>query len=458
MNVEGDQVPVNSGNGAHGIVADGRHDADPDRDPRRHSRHLMLLPRKLLFLIADGFPTHRPDVSILFGVELPRHGITCDLVAQDSGDQQSGEACWPFGHALVCRRTGSRMRDQLMAFWHDCRNLCTANAEDYDAIQVRDKVFAGLVGLACARWRKLPFFFWMSFPKSEGFIELARRERLSLGFVRWAIVAIKGHVGKHLIYKLLLPRCDHVFVQSDHMASDLVRHGIRRDRMTPVQMGVDLDRLASVQEAPEPFKRKLAGRRVIAYLGVLDRARRIDFLFEALAEVRKREPNACLLLIGDTNEAASRRWLECRAAELNVNDAVIWTGWVPAMVAWGYLRHADLAVSLVPRSDLFDCASPTKVVEYLALGLPVVANNQPDQHKVLSESGAGLSVAMRVDEFASAILSILNDPEMAAAMSSAGPPYVSEQRSYSLIGAKVANVYRNLWLKAPDGQSSPTTI
>ena len=66
----------------------------------------------------------------------------------------------------------------------DCLNLCKADAKHYDAIQVRDKVFAGLVGLACARWRRSPIFFWMSFPVSEGFIDLARRGKLSLGLVR----------------------------------------------------------------------------------------------------------------------------------------------------------------------------------------------------------------------------------------------------------------------------------
>ena len=93
---------------------------------------------------------------------------------------------------------------------------------------------------------------------------------------------------------------------------------------------------------------------------------------------------------------------------------------------------------------MFDCASPTKVVEYLALGLPVVANDQPDQHKVLTESGAGLSVAKSVREFSAATLRILNNKALAAAMATAGPKYVKTLRSYALIGERVAGVYRRL--------------
>jgi glycosyltransferase involved in cell wall biosynthesis len=332
----------------------------------------------------------------------------------------------------------------LLAFWHDCRALWLAGSKDYDAIQVRDKVFAGMIGLARARLQRLPFFFWMSFPMSEGFIELAHRDGLSLGILRWTFVAIKGHIGKYLIYRVLLPRCDHVFVQSDHMASDLAERGIRRDRMTAVPMGVDLERFAAAETNPVPLMRELAGRRVIGYLGALDRARRIDFLFEVLAKVRQQLPNVCLLLVGEAREEADRQWLKSKATEFAVDDAIAWTGWMPMDVAWGYLRHADLAVSVVPRGQLFDCASPTKVVEYLALGLPVVANDQPDQHKVLTESGAGLSVAMSVREFSAATLRILNNKALAAAMATAGPKYVKTLRSYALIGERVAGVYRRL--------------
>ncbi len=229
------------------------------------------------------------------------------------------------------------------------------------------------------------------------------------------------------------------------MKNDLASRGIPRDRMTAVPMGVDLDRVAGTQsDAGEAAAASTAGP-TIAYLGALDRARRIDFLFEVFADVRKQIPNASLLLVGDTLEQADRDWLKSKATELGVADGVVWTGWVPTAAAWAYLRGADVAVSVVPRGDLFDCASPTKIVEYLAFGLPVVANDQPDQHQVLSESGAGFSVAMNVGEFADAVLKILTDSQLARRMREAGPPYVRAHRSYAMLGKQVADVYASLW-------------
>jgi len=400
--------------------------------------------KRLLFLIADEFPTHRADVAALFGGELPRHGIMCDLVAQLGRGAQQDVAVWPAGQAFICARSGHRVKDQIAAFWNDCRCLWRAGARNYDAIQVRDKVFAGVLGLVRARRLKLPFFFWMSFPMSEGFIEIARREGLSLGLTRWAFMSIKGHLGKRLIYRFLLPQCDHVFVQSERMADDLVRHGIRRDRMTVVPMGVDLRELVTEGDGADGMPQEIVGSPVIGYLGSLDRARGLEFLLEALVRVRDRFPDASLLFIGDATEDVDRRWLKAKAEEFNLGGAIVWTGWLPRGNAWEYLRHADIAVSLVPRGELFDVSSPTKVVEYLALGLPVVANDLPDQQEVLSESGAGFSVESKVPEFADAIVRILQDPALSAAMRAAGPPYVRARRSYAVIGARVAEVYSRL--------------
>lgn len=405
---------------------------------------------RLLFVIADGWPTHRADVAVLFGKELPRHGIACDLVAQSAARHGEDPVGWEAGEAFLCQRTGRRARDQLTGFLHDCRALWSASGEHYDGIQVRDKVFAGLVGLVRARRLGKPFFFWMSYPMSEASIAFARSAGISLGFGRWAFVALKGYLGKWLIYRVLLPRCDHVFVQSDRMVIDVASHGIPRRLLTAVPMAVDLEQVPRALGEAVTVPPTLRGKRVIGYLGILDRGRRIDFLFEVLSVVRRTVPNSCLLLVGDATEASDRRWLEQRARDLGVQDAIVWTGWVPTHVGWALLRDVDVAVSLFPRGELLDSASPTKVVEYLALGLPVVANDQPDQHLVLTESEAGFSVPMQVDQFAAAVAKILTDPTLGDRMKAAGPTYVAARRSYALIAAQVAREY---WKLVGDGTS-----
>jgi glycosyltransferase involved in cell wall biosynthesis len=87
-------------------------------------------------------------------------------------------------------------------------------------------------------------------------------------------------------------------------------------------------------------------------------------------------------------------------------------------------------------------ASPTKAVEYMALGLPVVANDNPDQQQVIAESGAGLCVPMTAEAFANATLALLDDNKLRANMSALGKAYVAQQRSYQQLANALAAEYK----------------
>lgn len=398
-------------------------------------------PVRILNLILDGYPTFRPDVTALFGRYLPRLGVHTDLVTQAADDVGSTGEDWGGGGTRLCRRTGSRIKDQLIAFANDIKALWHMRRPDYDAIQIRDKVFIAVLGVWMARVRGLPVFYWMSFPKSESYIRVARDAGRSLGLTRYLFLMLKGHVGRALIYLYVLPRCTHVFVQSDHMLDDVAAHGIARNRMTAVPMGVDLER--PVPNRGEAFRHdKLEGRRVVAYLGSFERARRLEFLLEVMQDVGAHMPDTALLMIGDSIEPEDRERLQRAADELGIADRVVWTGWVTPTDAWRWLANADVAVSIVPRDPLYDCASPTKVVEYLALGIPVVVNDQPDQRKVVEASGAGTCLPMDRVAFASAIEDILSHPETAERMRAAGRQYAATERAYDRIAMTVAEVYR----------------
>ena len=401
-------------------------------------------PLRLLHFIPDGFPTYRADVSVLFGTTLPLHGVCSDMVAQAAkvGPVEVMPE-WPAGDIFVCPRSAGRMKNLLRSLWHNLRTLLRMRQDAYDAIQVRDMVFFAIPALWRARWLNLPFFYWMSYPMSEGSIDLARLQGLKLGLVRFLFVAIKGHLGKWLLYSYVLPRATHVFVQSDRMRDDVAAEGIAFSQMTAVPMGADMDRITSLAVMSSNDAR-LVGKRVIVYLGTLDRARRIDFLFEVIQIVLPRFPDLLLVLAGEAPEDIDRKWLHEQAVKLGVDHAVLKTGWLPSEQAWQYVKAAEVGLSPFRPSYLLDSASPTKVIEYLAMGIPAVANDQPDQAKVLGESKAGICVPYTADAFAEAIMKVMQDPAMAAEMRQRGPKYVREHRSYETLGRLVAGKYREL--------------
>lgn len=394
----------------------------------------------LLYLTEEHWPTFRPDVVSLFGKYLPRHGITSDLVTERNiADIGKSETPWGGGHTLLCNVPHNRAGQYWVKFWHNLWVLITMDAKKYDAVQVRDMSVMALAGLIVARLKGVKFFYWLSYPQSEGQIDRAKTRGLKGGLRFW-FPLVQGMFGKWLLYRVVLPRADHVFVQSHQMQLDIARQGISMSHMTPVPMGVDTE-ISRPEEIQPADDQRLTGKRVIAYLGSLDPIRQIELLFPMLVLVRQTIPEILLVLVGDTEDATYRDWLKQEAERMGVADHVLWIGWLPASQAWGYMRAAELGLSPIPRGYLLDMGSPTKAVEYMALGLPFVANDNPDQAQVIEESDAGICVPLASDAFAEAVIGLLTSPETMRHMGAKGREYVAGKRGYDSIAHITARVY-----------------
>jgi glycosyltransferase involved in cell wall biosynthesis len=315
--------------------------------------------------------------------------------------------------------------------------------QSYAAIQVRDRVLGALIGLLAARWRGLPYFYWMSFPFAEAWQDMGRAPVASVhARLRRLAWGLRGRLAAWLLYRIVLPRADHVFVQSAAMREMLVRRRIPAARMTPVPMGVAIPSCPEcIAPADDP---RLAGRHVLVYLGALERIRHPEIMVEAMQAVVQQVPDALLVLVGDSQTPGERSWLEAEIQRLGMAEHVFITGWLPADQAWRYLRAASIGLSPFPRTPVLEVASPTKICEYLAYGLPVIANDQPEQAYLLGATGGGLCVALSAEGFAQGILELLADPDRARTMSVAGRAAIAQLRSYDVIGAQLAARYRQL--------------
>jgi glycosyltransferase involved in cell wall biosynthesis len=407
-------------------------------DPAPGSRGL-----KLLYLTAETWPTFRVDVAVLFGRLLPRFGVTSDLVAMRSPDPHVDNT-WDGGVVRLSPPTKGRLSEHLRGFWHFTKELFKANWSEFDAVQVRDMPVPAVLAMLIARWHRRPFFYWMSFLVPEGHIELARERGLDAGIMRYVFPWVRGRLGRWLLYRWVLPKADHVFVQSDRMKAQMIEKGFSADRMTPVPMGVDIPNLRSGPIDPVVAK-KLDGHRTLIYLGVLERARRLEVLFEMMSLLKPRYPDLLLLIVGDTVDEPQRARLRRLATMAGVSDMLVWTGWVPMPTAWGYVQRCEIGLSPFPRGELLDGTSPTKIIEYLALGLPVVCNDSPDQEKIIKACGAGRCVPYTAASFANAVDELLSmPPPTREEMSRAGRHYVATHRDYTVLAANLAKVYRSL--------------
>ena len=396
---------------------------------------------RLYYSIVDPYPAYRSDLAELFGVELKKLGLQTEwYMASGPGVPLPTLA---YRHQKVnlpaARFSAASLLGRLSYWATDLMLMIRQVIRPADAIQCRDKYLASLLAVVVSRLAGVPFFYWCSYPFPEH-DQLAAQART--GWRRWLGQA-KAAIRFFLLYKVVCRFADHVFVQSQRMKEDMHRYGVPLAKMTPVPMGVSARMTDWVAAHPVA----VVSLRIV-YLGTLASVRRLDMLLEAFVLVRQNLPDAQLIFVGDGDHPSERQALVDRATALGLGTSVVFTGFVPMEEAWSLSASAAVCVSPFYPTPVLSSTSPTKLVEYLALGRPVVCNDHPEQSQIIRDSGAGLCVAWSADAFASAISELLLNPARAEACASRGPAWVKAHRTYPMIA-------QQLWAQYTDLMSRP---
>lgn len=398
---------------------------------------------KLFYAVEDYFPPWRVDLVELFVHQLARQGVqtTWSFRREEPGRCQNlaleGQtACLPLGFG--------RRNLILSALNVFAQHVCDLGLflgwiwkPHFEIFQARDRrYFMAFLTWLAARLLGAKFVYWLSFPFPENWLEKAEQ----YSGLKAMAYRFRGYCSKWYVYGFLMMRSDHVFVQSDQMREDVVAYGVPRGKMTPVPMGFSpdaMDRFGQLET-----RTTIDG--LVVYLGTLAKARRIETVLEAFALVRERVPYARLLIVGEGDTPSERQDLENLSVKLEIDNAVHFTGFVPMEQAWQHIQEAQVCVSPFYPTFILRSCSPTKLIEYMAFSKPVVANDHPDQSRVLSDSGAGICVPWSVEAFANAIVHLLLHPDRAREMGRRGPGWVRANRTYDKLAHSVVSQYRTL--------------
>ncbi|MGH9379267.1 MAG: glycosyltransferase [Thermoanaerobaculia bacterium] len=176
---------------------------------------------------------------------------------------------------------------------------------------------------------------------------------------------------------------------------------------------------------------------VLGYVGRLAPEKNVDFLLEVFAEVRKRRPEARLLLAG---EGPGKAALERRARALGVAWGIHWAGFLS--------RRQDL-LDCYRAADVFVFASQTEtqglvLLEAMALGVPVVAVPAGGTRQILVPGQGALVATNDICEFTARVHTVLDDPALARELSHAGRQWVRRHWSSEATTDRLLDLYETL--------------
>jgi len=203
------------------------------------------------------------------------------------------------------------------------------------------------------------------------------------------------------------------------------RGGVDPGKVVVVRSGPDLSRF--VQRPPDPELRR-GKRHLVAYLGVMGPQDGVDYALRALHSLRNdlgRDDLHCIFMgAGDTFED-----MVALSRSLGLDDMVEFTGRVPDEFVQRCLSTADVCLSPDPKNPLNDVSTMNKVVEYMAMGRPMVSFDLKEA-RVSAGDAALYATANDEAEFAVRIDELLRDEGLRETMGKSGRLRVESSLSW----------------------------
>jgi glycosyltransferase involved in cell wall biosynthesis len=219
---------------------------------------------------------------------------------------------------------------------------------------------------------------------------------------------------------------DHVFAVSTPLARVLSeQHHVDRARLTVLPNGANPETFhPSASPADVRATLNLGNRVVVGFVGILRPWHGIDMFLDAIAMLRQRGRDVHALIVGDgPMEDVLRR----KCGEAGIADRVTFTGRVSHDQVRGYVAAMDIAVS--PRATFY--ASPMKILEYMAMGKPVVAPAMENIRDLIDDRRTGLLFTENDPrDLASRVEELILSPELRVAFGAAARREVEDSRNW----------------------------
>ena len=195
---------------------------------------------------------------------------------------------------------------------------------------------------------------------------------------------------------------NHVITVSEHWRQSLIQRGVPSDKCS-VLMNLADPRVFDRSVLPQP---RDDGLFRLIYHGSIPRRYGLDLALRAIDQVRAEIPNVHLTIIGRGEHLEELLGL---AKELNLEENVRFEEFMSVEALPAYIAAADLAV--VPyHNDVFtDELVPTKLLEYMALGVPAIVSRTMGISAYFDDTVVQFFTPGSVEELAHCIRELYHD-------------------------------------------------
>ncbi len=196
---------------------------------------------------------------------------------------------------------------------------------------------------------------------------------------------------------------------------EIERDRVPEDNITIVRNGPLLEKFKPV--APDAVLKEKAGT-ILGFVGLMAPQDGLDYLLRALyqlAYVLGKDDFYCVII----GKGSAMDEMKQLVKELKIADKVMFTGFIPEADKFRYLSTVDICMDPDPSNAFNDRCTMIKMMEYMAMGKPIVAFDLPE-HRVTAGDAALYAQPNDELDFARKIACLMEDISTRKAMGQFG--------------------------------------
>ncbi len=206
-------------------------------------------------------------------------------------------------------------------------------------------------------------------------------------------------------------------------------YSVKPEKISIIPNGVDLS-LFDITNEKNPKK--------IVFVGAMYYHRGLDILLEAIPSVIKEIPDAKFVLLGS---GAEMNKLKKIVSDNNLENSVEFKGWIKREEIPENISDASIGIGPLRLTDVTSRALPIKVLEYMAVSLPIIAQKGTLPIDVLgNENGYFIENS---NDLAEKIILLLNQPKKVESMGSQSSKMV-QKFDWGNVVKSIINEYQSV--------------
>ena len=181
---------------------------------------------------------------------------------------------------------------------------------------------------------------------------------------------------------------------------------------------------------------------IIVYAGRINKQDGVDYFLRAVKfliyNLDKKKIH--IKIIGDGDALHSIKVL---ANQLQINNYIAFTGWLSQESLMNYLSAADICVSPEPSNPLNDKSTFIKIMEYMALGKPVVSFDLLET-RFSAQNAAVYAKPNDERDFAKKIVLLMDNSKLRKKMGEFGRKRVEKELAWECVSKPLLQAYNSL--------------